>query len=73
MKLKSREEFGKGVLCHHVNDDVEGIYTGGININNLRFADDTAVIADLQHKDEHIKNKSNGCKQTGKCKTNQTS
>ena len=28
------------------NDDVEGICIGGININNLCFADDTALIAD---------------------------
>ena len=28
------------------NDDIEGICIGGKNINNLRFADDTALIAD---------------------------
>ena len=28
------------------NDDVEGICIGEININNLRFADDAALIAD---------------------------
>ena len=58
MKLKSREEFGKGVLCHHVNSTFilkiflgktmmwKVFRIGGININNLRFADDTALIAD---------------------------
>ena len=28
----------------------EGVNIGGVNINNLRFADDTAIIADSEEK-----------------------
>ncbi len=30
--------------------DVEGIRVGGVNVNNIRYADDTVLIADSEEK-----------------------
>ena len=34
--------------------DLEGVQIGDMNINNLRYADDTALIADLNEKLQKI-------------------
>lgn len=34
--------------------DVEGIKVGGANINNIRYADDTVLIADTKEKLQHL-------------------
>jgi len=37
------------MIMRHIKD-LDGIRVGGVNINNLRYADDTAMIADDEQK-----------------------
>ena len=38
-------------------NDLEGIKVGGVNLNNLRYADDTVLLADSQDKLQAIPDK----------------
>ena len=37
------------MIMRHIKD-LDGIRVGGVNINNLRYADDTTLIADEEQK-----------------------
>ena len=35
------------MIFRHI-EDMEGVIVGGVNINNLRYADDTVLLADSE-------------------------
>ena len=46
------------MIFRHI-EDMEGVIVGGININNLRYADDTVVLADSEGSLQTILNEVN--------------
>ena len=46
------------MIFRHI-DDMEGVIVGGVNINNLRYADDTVLLADREGSLQTILNEVN--------------